>query len=286
MEIRLRRGYGGRDGGQGRRRQPRREGSAIVAQRLNAERLVLLGWTRAILLQLAHPLIAAGVYDHSSFRATPLAAAARLHSTIRAMLALSFGTDAEREHALHGIRTIHTRVHGQLPQTVGPFPAGTAYSAEDPALVLWVHLTLLESIPRTYELFIAPVSDAERDSYCAESAWVAIALGARPADVPVTWAHASDQLSRMYGSGVLAVGDQARELAAAVLAPRLTRLVPPVASWNRLVTIGLLPAEIRQAYSLTWSDADQRRFDRAVQRVRGLRHALPDVIALWPEARA
>ena len=49
--------------------------SAIVAQRLNAERLVLLGWTRAILLQLAHPLIAAGVYDHSSFRATPLAAA-------------------------------------------------------------------------------------------------------------------------------------------------------------------------------------------------------------------
>jgi uncharacterized protein (DUF2236 family) len=79
------------------RRQPRREGSAIVAQRLNAERLVLLGWTRAILLQLAHPLIAAGVYDHSSFRATPWAAVSRLHATVRAMLALSFGTDAAHD---------------------------------------------------------------------------------------------------------------------------------------------------------------------------------------------
>jgi uncharacterized protein (DUF2236 family) len=269
-----------------RRREPRREGSAIVAQRLNAERLVLLGWTRAILLQLAHPLIAAGVYDHSSFRATPWAAASRLHSTVRAMLALSFGTDAEREHALHGIRTIHTRVNGQLRETVGLFPAGSAYSAEDPALVLWVHLTLLESIPQTYELFVGPVSAQERDSYCAESAWVATALGARPADVPVTWAHAADQLSRMYASGVLAVGSQARELSIAVLAPRVTRMFPPVASWNRLVAIGLLPQEIRRQYGLGWSDVDQRRFDRSVSRLRRLRRSLPDFVALWPEARA
>ena len=280
VEIRFRRS----GGGQGWRRGPK-QGTLIVAQRLNAERLVLLGWTRAILLQLAHPLIAAGVYDHSSFRATPLAAASRLHATIRAMLALSFGTDAEREHALHGIRTIHTRVHGQLTQKVGVFPAGTPYSAEDPALVLWVHLTLLESIPLAYERFVEPVGDDERDTYCAESAWVAIALGARPADVPLTWAHASDQLTRMYGSGILAVSDQARELSVAVLAPRATRFIPPLASWNRIVSIGLLPDTIRQLYGLTWGEADQRRFDRTVVRVRALRRALPAFVALWPEAR-
>ena len=128
------------------------------------------------------------------------------------MLALSFGTDAEREYALHGIRTIHTRVNGRLPEAVGVFPAGAAYSAEDPALVLWVHLTLIESIPLAYERFVGPVSDQERDSYCAESAWVATALGARPADVPVTWGHASEQLARMYASGTLRVGSQARAL--------------------------------------------------------------------------
>ena len=202
------------------------------------------------------------------------------------MLALSFGTDAEREHALHGIRTIHTRVNGHLSHAVGMFPAGTPYSAEDPALVLWVHLTLLESIPLAYEQFIGPVSTSDRDTYCAESAWVAIALGARPADVPADWAHASAQLSQMYGSGTLAVGDQARELAIAVLAPQMTRFVPPIASWNRLVSIGLLPEAIRQQYGLTWSAAEQRRFERAVVRLRKLRRALPDIIALWPEARA
>jgi uncharacterized protein (DUF2236 family) len=172
-----------------------------------------------------------------------------------------------------------------LPQAVGVFPAGTSYSAEDPALVLWVHLTLVESIPLAYELFVGTIADHERDSYCAESAWAAIALGARPADVPLTWAHASEQLSRMYASGTLCVGDQARALAAAVLAPRLARMVPPLASWNRIVAIGLLPQAIRGQYGLQWTDADQRRFDRTVSRVRRLRKTLPDFVALWPEAR-
>jgi len=269
-----------------RRREPRREGSPIVAQRWNAERLVLLAWTRAILLQLAHPLIAAGVYEHSSFRATPWAAASRLHSTVRSMLALSFGSDVAREQALQGIRTIHTRVHGRLSEPVGAFPAGTPYSAEDPSLVLWVHLTLIESIPLAYSLFVGPVTDRERDAYCAESAWVATALGARPADVPITWEHASAQLSQMYASGTLCVGPQARTLAAAVLAPGFGRLVPPLASWNRVVTEGLLPPSIREQYGLPWDATEERRFERVVGRVRRLRRALPDVVALWPEARA
>jgi uncharacterized protein (DUF2236 family) len=202
------------------------------------------------------------------------------------MLALSFGSEAEREHALNGIRTIHARVNGRLRDAVGVFPPGTPYSAEDPALVLWVHLTLLESIPMAYARFVGPVSDEERDAYCAEAAWVATALGARPADVPVTWGHASDQLSRMYASGILCVGPQASELCAAVLRPRLSRLIPPLASWNRLVSTGLLPADLRRQYGLSWSDAEQRRFDRNVQRMQRIRRQLPDFVALWPEARA
>jgi len=202
------------------------------------------------------------------------------------MLALSFGTDAERQHALQGIRTIHTRVHGHLTEAVGVFPAGTAYSAEDPALLLWVHLTLLESIPLAYERFVGPVSVQDRDSYCAETAWVPTALGARPADVPVTWTHASEQLSRMYESDVLRVGSQAGELATAVLSPKMTRLVPPLASWNRLVAVGLLPESIRNQYRLSWNDSSQRRFERTAVRVRRVRQRLPDFVALWPEARA
>ena len=62
-----------------------------ITWRVNAERIVLLGWARAILLQLAHPLVAAGVFDHSGFRGTPYAAASRLYHTVHAMLSLTFG---------------------------------------------------------------------------------------------------------------------------------------------------------------------------------------------------
>jgi uncharacterized protein (DUF2236 family) len=102
----------------------------------------------------------------------------------------------------------------------------------------------------------------------------------------MTWDHAADQLSRMYGSDVLTVGSQARELSRAVLAPRFSRMFPPVASWNRVVAVGLLPVTIRQRYGLAWSARDQRRFDRIVSRLRRVRQTLPDIVALWPEARA
>src|SRR5205085_5670935 len=98
--------------------------SSGVSRSINAERLVILGWVRAILLQLAHPLIAAGVAEHSTFRGSTSAALSRLHQTVGAMLAISFGDDPEREAALEVIRTIHRRVHGTLPSACGPFPAG------------------------------------------------------------------------------------------------------------------------------------------------------------------
>ena len=256
-----------------------------ISQQVNAERLVLLGWGRAILLQLAHPLIAAGVHEHSSFRATPLAAASRLHETVRAMLALTFGSSADRTQVLETIRTIHQRVHGRLPERVGPFPAGTPYSAEDPDLVLWVHLTLLESVPLVYSLFVKPLSPLERDDYCAEAAWVAEELGARPAEVPRTTADVQAAIGRMYASGAIAVGSQARELAAAVLAPRIARLVPPLAALNRRVTLGLLPEDVRNQYGLRWDERQQARFEAVVPRLRAFRHRVPDAIALWPEAR-
>jgi uncharacterized protein (DUF2236 family) len=259
--------------------------SALISRRINGERVVLLGWGRAILLQLAHPLIAAGVHEHSSFRATPWAAAARLHDTVRAMLALTFGTEADRAQTLDAIRAIHRRVNGRLREPVGPFAEGTPYSAEDPALVLWVHLTLLESVPLVYGLFVEPLSEAECDVYCAEAAWVALELGARPADVPTTVAGVRSAIRRMYASGALAVGPQARELSSAVLAPRIGRLVPPLAALNRLVTIGLLPEDVRKAYGFAWDPRRQARFESAIPRLRTMRRYMPDALALWPEAR-
>jgi len=259
--------------------------SDSISRRINAERLVLLGWGRAILLQLAHPLIAAGVYDHSGFRATTWAAATRLYHTVHAMLALTFGSDVERERALGGIRTIHQRVHGHLPTGAGRFPAGTAYSAEDPDLVLWVHATLLESVPMAYELLVRPLTTADRDAYCAEAAPVAVELRARRDEVPRTWEAARAYLDRMYASGDLVVSDQARELARAVLSPAAAWIAAPATWTNRMVTTGLLPAPIREQYGLTWTRRHQRTFDALIPTLRSARRMLPRAVALWPESQ-
>jgi uncharacterized protein (DUF2236 family) len=256
-----------------------------ITRCVNAERLALLGWGRAMLLQLAHPLVAAGVYEHSAFLAGTRIATQRLHATVRAMLSLNFGTDAQREAALHAIRSIHQRVHGHLPAAVGPFSAGTRYSAEDPALVLWVHLTLLDSVPRVYEQFVRPLSARERDAYCEQAAWVAEALGAHPPDVPRSWEAMRAQVQCTYASGVIAVGPQARELARGILWPGLARLVPPAGWLNRLVTIGLLPSDIRAQYGFEWTSARQRLLERATPMIRAARRHLPAPIALWGASR-
>jgi uncharacterized protein (DUF2236 family) len=256
-----------------------------IGWHVNAERLTLLGWSRAILLQLAHPLVAAGVAEHGTFRRTPVAPVTRLHHTVRAMLSLAFGDAAARERTLDIIRAIHRRVHGVLPLDVGRFAAGTRYSAEDPALLLWVHATLLDSMVVAYDRVVRPLSIAERDAYCEEAAPVAVALGAHEAEVPRTWESLRRYMDAMIGSGTIAVGTEARQLARNVLAPKIFILVWPAARVNRLVTIGLLPPPVRAQYGFAWSARDERRLERVLGVVRNVRRGVPAWLALWPQAR-
>ena len=256
-----------------------------ITWRVNAERIVLLGWARAILLQLAHPLVAAGVFDHSGFRGTPYAAASRLYHTVHAMLSLTFGDEVARQRTIEGIRAIHRRVNGVLQETTGPYAAGTRYSAEDPALVLWVHTTLIESVLMVYEKLVAPLTEADRDEYCLEAFPIALALAAREEDVPKTWRDLRCYLERVYSSNAIAVGTQGRELARAVLSPSGGSLVAPATWINRTITVGLLPSQVRERYGMTWTPRQDRIVARLLSVLRATRRLLPDAIALWPDAR-
>jgi uncharacterized protein (DUF2236 family) len=254
-----------------------------VSRRINAERLLLVAWVRAILLQFAHPLIAAGVAGHSTFRGSPVAAFARLRQTVNAMLALTFGTEVEREAALDGIRAIHRRVHGVLPAACGRFAAGTRYSAEDPALLLWVHATLIESIVLLYEQLVLPLTPAERDCYCEDAAEFAVALGASLDDVPRTWSAVRMHLERRYESGEIVVGQQALTLAASLLSPcRPRALVRPAVT---MLAAGLLPAHVRAQYGFPWNRQRERRFRRIIGLLRLMRRVLPVSCTHWRSAR-
>jgi uncharacterized protein (DUF2236 family) len=256
-----------------------------VAERVNAERLVVLGWGRAILLQLAHPLVAAGVAAHSTFRDRPASRYLRLHSTIQAMLALTFGPPEARQRSLDHINAIHDRVHGTLGEAAGRFAAGAPYSAHDPQLLLWVDATLRESLPLAFELFVGPLTPSERDAYCAEGDEVTTALGIPAGSRPRTRAALDAYMSAMLASGAIAVTPAARALAREVVAPPFGRMLWPASHVNRLAAIGLLPPALREAYGFSWTARDRRSLDAWAARIRQLRRLCPDRLALWPAAR-
>ena len=256
-----------------------------IVRRVNSERAVILGWSRAILLQLAHPLIAAGVGGHSSFSGGVFSAAVRLHHTVRAMLSLIFGDDQRHEEALSRIRAIHRTVRGTLGEDAGPFPKGTPYSAEDPALLLWVHATLVDSSVDIYQRLIRSLTTAELDALCDESAVVLLELGGDPATVPRTWGAHRAYFDTMLRSNHLNVTSQAREIGNAVLAPRAAGFAVPLTGLHTLVTVGLLPTSVRDGYGFAWNERRQTRFDRAIRLLGHARRLTPERLAQWPHAR-
>ncbi|HEY4909853.1 MAG TPA: oxygenase MpaB family protein, partial [Methylomirabilota bacterium] len=160
--------------------------AARTTWKLHREVVLLAGWGRAILLQLAHPMVAQGVADHSGFAEDSWGRVGRLRRTLAAMLALTFGTPEESAGAAAAINRIHDRVHGQLAEAAGPFASSAKYSAHDPALLAWVHATLLDTFLITYERFVAPLTPAERDRYCREASIAAPRLGVPAHVLPCT----------------------------------------------------------------------------------------------------
>ena len=255
-----------------------RPGPGSITWRINREAIVVAGWGRAILLQLAHPAVAAGVDAHSSFRGSFRAGLRRMDATIGAMLAIAFGDTEQMIAAAAGINAIHDRVRG-------PLASGGSYSAHDPELQRWVHATLLESIPLTYELLVGPLTPAERDQYCAEASIMEPLLGIPGGLLPRDAAALDAYLHGMLTGGSLAVNGASRALAHAVLYPPRWRAAWPAFRPVQLLTIGTLPPSIRAQYGFEWHARDARALARWSRLLRALRTAVPRWAREWPMAR-
>ena len=258
-------------------------GPDSVTWRVNREQALLLGGGCALLEQLAHPLVAAGVSDHSDFRDDPLK---RLRRTLDATLAIVFGTSAEAEQAAAGIRAVHSRVKGTLRADTGRFPAGTRYTAEEPSLLAWVNATLFDTSIRTYELLFAPLSSDDLDRYYAESCRVARTLGVPDIQLPPTIAEFRLWWAEMLRGDDVAIGAEGRELAQAVLTPKIRFVPRPAFAPLSLFTLGLLPESVRDRYGFRWSGAKERTFRASAAAVGAAAKALPSRVRLFPQARA
>jgi uncharacterized protein (DUF2236 family) len=255
-----------------------------VARKINRETIVLLGWGRAILLQFAHPLVAAAVADYSQFRQHPGGYFGRARQTVGAMLTMTFGTEEQASAVAARINAIHAQINGTLRHPAGIFPAGTPYSARDQQLLCWVHATVIDSMILAYQRFVGPLSREEQDRYCAEAAATAPMLGIEQSLVPANARELDCYVRSMLDSGQIDVTDTARMLSQGLLSPPLGPAAP-LFRLARLTTIGLLPPVIREGYGFAWDERRERSFHRCVAMLRRTRSVLPQVVREWPAAR-
>ncbi len=154
------------------RRQDGMFGPKAVAWRVHGDvTSMMVGGISSLLLQMLHPAVLAGVWDHSNFRTDMHG---RLRRTARFIALTTYGGRDEAEAVIARVRDIHDRVGGTLP-------GGTPYSANDPSLLAWVHVTEASSFLNAWRRYVEPgMSPADQDRYFAEMAQVARALGAAP----------------------------------------------------------------------------------------------------------
>lgn len=207
--------------------------------KVSRESVMLLGGRAAVLMQIAHPLVAAGVAQHSNYRADPYG---RLRRTLDVMYTIVFeSADDAREAARH-VAHVHSFVKGTAAD-------GRVYSAENDHLKLWVHSTLVWSSIKVYERFVAPLNSDELERYYEETKVVGRLFGLPDEALPPTYAELRAWMRSMIDSGEVHVTDVARELAEPIVRP--LRIVPKgLSSRGALVTPSLLPRPIREAYGL------------------------------------
>lgn len=233
--------------------------------RINRERVLLLGGARALLMQIAHPMVAEAVYHHSYVFKKPLL---RLHRTLRLTLALVYGTIPEVQAAVAEIDRAHRPAVGRLEQAVGSHAAGAAYNPRNPRQGLWVQATLIEGAMFGYETLIAPLSAADKQAFYDDSKRVGELLGIKRHMLPATYTGLLDYMQQAIHSGEVAVSDKAR-----AIAPFLTGQSLPLIQYAAYpafrLTVGLLPPTIRAQFGYTFSASEQRLltgFCRAVQK--------------------
>jgi uncharacterized protein (DUF2236 family) len=255
-------------------------GPASEAWRLNREAMLLLGaGPRALLLQLAHPAVAAGVADHSDFRADPWR---RLAGTLRSYLTIVYGSTAAARGEVRRLNGLHRDI------------TGPGYAARDPELASWVHATLVDSTIAVADAWLEPLSTARRAAYYEETRPVGRAFGIPDALLPADLAAFDTYVAAMLGpDGPVRVSPVARELAEVVLNPPLAPLVPALAvvppwtyAWTLWPSVGLLPASVRAEYGLSWGARERLVSAWLVTAWKAWRRVLPPGFRQMPKALA
>jgi len=230
-----------------------------TVRQISGQGILILGGGRALLLQVAHPLVARGVVEHSAYLDDRVG---RLLGTLRPIYAIAFGTPEEARAAALGVR----RAHGPV--------AGAGYRASDPELMRWVLATVIDTSLLMHRRFVAPVNEGTAEAYyremCRLGEWIGLPAEAMPSDVVSLRQYVTETVA------TIEVGDDARAIASELFAPL------PEAPWLspamplvRELTAGLLPRRLREAYGLPWGRSRAATLHLAERASRAVLPRLP-----------
>jgi uncharacterized protein (DUF2236 family) len=217
------------------------------AWRLGSDLALFLGGGRAALLQLAHPMVAYAIDQHSRTRAD---VAGRFRRTFRNVFAMIFGDLDAAITAARRVHAVHTRIHGTIPEAIGGWSAGTPYQANEVEALRWVHATLVDTTIQVRELVDGrPVPVAIKDAYMIELVRFGALFGIPREALPASWAEHERYMAAMLASDRIAVAPCAREMAG-FLVGRGAGTQPALGRVAEAVTHTLLPRHLADAFAL------------------------------------
>jgi uncharacterized protein (DUF2236 family) len=255
---------------------------SITWQRASDVRLYVV-MVYALLLQVAHPTVGAGVRDYSDFEQRPWH---RLLRTIDYVTLLVYGGD-QAAGAGRRLRDLHKRFQGVRED-------GQRYHALEPDAYAWVHATLIHTYVAGHAHFGTPLSASETERFYAEYRRLGRLIGVRERDLPDSWTGFQSYLERMTREELTHTESVDRVLGAIRRVPPPPLPVPgaiwralrlPAADALRLGAIGLLDPQLRERFGVRWSKLDDRRFRALGAASRGLTPVLPRALRITGPAQ-
>jgi uncharacterized protein (DUF2236 family) len=253
--------------------------------RINREAVLLGAGPAALLLQIAHPLVAEGVAQHSDFEADPFG---RLRRTVATTMDLVFGDGPTAEQALRRLNGVHASVRGPVDDPAArTATSASAYRAMDPELLLWVQATLIVTSVQAYGRWVHPLRTEQIEQFWWEARSVGPRMGIPLSSSPPDWSALMAWWNRMLApDGPIQVTPTARALAPLISRPPL----PLAPGWAidllALPGLGLLPERLREAYGIEWGPMRERVSSWLVRPIRAWTAITPARLRAMPQARA
>ncbi len=234
--------------------------------------MVLASGPRALLLQVTHPSVAAGVAQHSDYQSRPWV---RLVRTLAVVSAIAFAESPYSKSASRQLRQRHATVTGRTE-------GGDPYRALDPELLLWVWATLGDSLVRVHASFVRPLSTAECEELYEQWKLVGHACGMPVDSCPETWADFAAYFERMVVSRLVPT-EVGQVVANYVRRPPLPFPLNVVSGEiMHVLTAGQLPDHLRRQLGFSWSATHQRAFEAASGASRLVARLVPGWIRRAP----